>query len=353
MLNRPARPSSREAVNETDSLDSVREQLRIFCADRLGTPQGGVAIRDLERSAEGRSRENWTFELLYTHDGESICEALIVRVDPAGGLVDTSRAREFALLNALDGTGLPVPKVRWLDSEGCWFSRPALVMRREPGVCDYYLLSGDRPVANRLAIAQKLCELLVHVHNVDWLKTGLAPILDGPGQNPSVSELRHWEGVLRRDQREDYPLLDVVTAWLYANAQPPEKTVLVHGDFKPGNVLFVGDEISALLDWELSHLGDPLEDLGWMTQPLRRREQFVAGMWEEEEIVDFYSSKTGASVSRPRLKWWQVFATFRTAVMQVSGRRAFLEGRTEKAFAPTQKVFRALTELLGVDGVSA
>ena len=101
---------------------------------------------------------------------------------------------------------------------------------------------------------------------------------------------------MRRVQLEPEPELAVVIAWLRANAPISPLTVLVHGDFKPGNVLLEGDEVTAILDWETVHLGDPHEDLGWVTNPLRAGEHRIADVWEPEQFLAHWSGCTGIKV---------------------------------------------------------
>jgi Phosphotransferase enzyme family len=130
---------------------------------------------------------------------------------------------------------------------------------------------------------------------------------------------------------------------LRAHAPRSPKTVLVHGDFKVGNVLLGADgHIVGLLDWELAHLGDPHEDLGWVTQPLRTKEHYIKGSWERDELLAYYEAASGCPVDRDAVHWWNVFAAYKTAVMQASGLRAFREGRSEEHYKPTAPVLLAI-----------
>lgn len=323
----------------------IREQLHAFLASQLGasTPD----IDALTKPSIGRSREQWLFDVVWkTADGEER-EPLIVRRDPAGGLVETQRAQEFALLKALEDSALPTPRVRWLDATGAWLGRPSLIMQRVHGAPEYYVINGERPLEVRLRLAQQLCDLLADVHLLDWRSLGVGEILDDPGPSAARAELDRFVEVLHDDQLEPYPELEFAIDWMRSEAPSSSATVLVHGDYKPGNVLLDGDRITALLDWELAHLGDPLEDLGWVTQPLREREHLIPGVWDRAQLVDRYEKATGFEVDPPALQWWNVFATFRTAVMQVSGLRSYLEGRSEESYRPTAKV---LSELVGSVG---
>lgn len=295
-------------------------------------------------AGDGRSRENWSFDLLWPDRREE----LILRRDPEGGLVRTDRSDEFCLLRALEPTPLPSPATRWLDGDGAWFGRPTLIMERLPGRSDYFLLNGDLHLERRLQLAEELCRLLGAVHALDWHVLGLHTLLPDPGEHAAAAELGRWEAVLREDQVEAYPEIDLAIVWLRDRAPSAPERVLVHGDFKPGNVLIDDTSITALLDWELAHLGDPMEDLGWMTQPLRHREQYIPGAWERDEILRTYEAVTRRTVDEARVVWWNTFATFRTAVMQVTGLRSYLDGRSTQPLRPTRKVLGALLEAVEV-----
>jgi aminoglycoside phosphotransferase (APT) family kinase protein len=312
-------------------------------------PEARVEIADLKNTSLGRSRQNWSFDLIWSDGGRSGRDALILRRDPLGGLVESDRAREFALIQALAATGLPVPAARWLDADGRWFGRPSLIMSREPGSCDYYLLTGSRPVEERLDLAHRMCDLLAQVHQVDWKGTGLGALMGDPGPDAARAQIEEWTRVLENDRLEALPEIELTARWLSENAPRSQATVLVHSDFKPGNVLVEDGRVVALLDWELAHLGDPLEDLGWATQPLRHREHMIRGVWERDQILARYQELTGFEVDPAALRWWNLFATFRTAVMQVSGLRSFIEGRSEEPYRPTAKVLKALLDAVAAE----
>lgn len=324
--------------------DQMLGRLQAFFADELA--DATARVTGLVKTSIGRSRENWSFDLVRRDQdtGGELREPLMLRRDPLGGLVETERSKEFAILRALENASVPAPGVCWLDAEGKWFGRPSLIMRREPGECDYYVLSGSRPLNERVTLAQQICDLLAQVHLVDWKSSQLADIFDEPGKWASLAELDQYEAILRRDQSEPYPELELAIQWLRAAPPRAQATVLVHGDFKPGNILLEGTRIVALLDWELAHLGDPMEDLGWVTQPLRRREHIIPGAWEDAQLFERYRRATGFTVEEEHVRWWNVFATFRTVVMQVSGLRSFLEGRSEEPYRPTARVLGTLLE---------
>ncbi len=324
-----------------EASDDILDQLERFLAaqpDVAAPPR----IERLERVGVGRSRENWLFDAVWP---DGTVEPLIVRRDPRGGLLETSRAEEFAVLRALEATAVPAPRVRWLDADGTQLGRPSLVMVREPGEVDYFVVNGDRPRAERVDLAHRFCDLLATLHRADWAGAGLGAVLGDPGPGAARAELDGWTAILRRDQQEPWPELEVARRWLAATAPRSPRTVLVHGDFKPGNVLLDADDrLVALLDWELAHLGDPMEDLGWITQPLRLREHLIPEAWEREDLFARYEAATGIPVDVNAVTWWNVLASYKTAVMQVSGLRSFREGRSDEPYRPTAAVLRALLD---------
>ena len=318
----------------------VAAQLQAFLDAHETEPP---TVVDVDRVGVGRSRENWVFDVV----GPAGREPLILRRDPEGGLVETDRGTEYGLLRALEGSTLPAPRARWLDADGTWLGSPSLVMVRAGGTCDYRVLRGDRPEASRRALAARFCELLAEVHATDWRALGVedvAGMAPDPGPAAAAHELARWEGILHADQFEPHPELELALDALRAGAPRAARTVLVHADFKPGNLLLDGDRVVALLDWELAHLGDPLEDLGWVTQPLRAGEHTIEGRWEAADLVAHYEEVTGTSVDRAALRWWVTFSTFKTAVMQVSGLRSFLEGRSDEPYRPNRRVLAALLD---------
>ncbi|HZZ48112.1 MAG TPA: phosphotransferase family protein [Pseudonocardia sp.] len=321
----------------------IGERLRRFLAEQSGGCAG--TITGLKRASSGRSRDNWLFDLTTTNGADAEGEPLILRTDPEGGLIDTDRAVEFAVLRSLERSALPTPVARWLDADGHTLGRPSLIMRRLPGTCDYRVLRDtDRPLDARVALARAFCELLCDVHRVDWRALGLTETLSDPGPAAARVELVRWAAVLRADQLEPWPELEFAIAVLGEYAPISTGTVLVHSDFKPGNILLDGDRVTALLDWELAHLGDPLEDLGWVTQPLRAGEHTIEEAWEAADLVEHYERTTGSKVDRRALAWWVTFSTFKTAVMQVSGLRAFVEGRADEPYRPTRRVLTTMLD---------
>jgi len=322
--------------------DAMRARLQAWAAEELGDPSARVV--GLRRTSAGFSRENWEFELV--HSGRS--EPMIARRDPPGSVLDTDRALEAAVLRALERTDVPAPVVRWCDPIGERLGRPTLVMDRAEGECDWFVLNGPRPLAARVGIAEQLCDRLADIHLVDWRANGLGDVLDDPGPKAAHRAVDQWEGELRRVQVEAQPELELVLAWLREHAPGSPGTALVHADFKPGNVLLQGDRVTMVMDWELAHLGDPMEDLGWVTNPLRAREHRIEGAWGPDDLLARWALRTGRTVDADAVRWWRVLANLKLCVIVLTGTRAFLDGRFDRVHQPPLTLVRLLFDLIGL-----
>lgn len=327
------------------SAERVVAGLQAMIMDAIPTAHN-FAFTGVERYAGGLSRENWSLDATWVDATGAQSRQLMLMRDASGTLLDTDRKREFAVLKALEATPVPAPKAHWMDHDGHWLGAPSLVMNRMPGRCEYMVLNGTWPLDARLKLARSFTELMANIHAVDWRANGLDAVLDVPTDSPSRVELAHWDAEYRRVQLEPHPELDYILAWLGLNAPKAQAIVLVHGDFKPGNALIEGEHISAKLDWETAHLGDPLEDLGWVTNSVRKREHQIAGVWEREQIVATYSALTGRRVNEAALRWWNVFSCWKLAVIQLTAVNEFVAGRYDRVFQTPSWLYRPMFQMM-------
>ena len=305
-----------------------------------------ICLERLSRAAGGLSRENWSLDASWTDAKGQHAHRLMLMRDAAGTLLNTERSREFEVLKALEGSAVAAPVVHWIDPDGRFLGAPSLVMALMPGSCDYMVLNGSRPLPERLELAHDFLELLVNIQTVDWRAQGLGERLGVPQGSPAKTELGHWQAEYLRVQLEPHPELDYVRVWLARTVPQAEEIVLVHGDFKPGNALIEGKRITAKLDWETAHLGDPLEDLGWITNPVRKREHQISGHWERPQIIEAYRQLTGRKVSEADLTWWNVFSCWKLAVIQLTAVNEFVAGRYDRVFHTPSWLFRPMLQMM-------
>ncbi|WP_256974136.1 phosphotransferase family protein [Rhodococcus sp. NCIMB 12038] len=330
------------------TMPELTDALRVFLSRHLA-PGADPEIVALYRAGTGSSRENWPFDATWTESGERSTHRLLMRRDPTSAVVDTARSAEFHLLAALEATAIPAPRVHWLDDEGADLARPTMIGDRYDGKAHRGVLRDKNPLhltaGQQLTLAQDMCDVLGRLHSLDIDELGLRQILPVPASSPAEHELERWIGELSSNELEPQPGLRLCAEWLRDHLPAaPDRLVLVHGDFRPANVLVDQGEFGVLLDWELARLGDPLDDLGWYTTPLYRGEHFIPGQWTQEEFLARYTARTGIDVSPAALTFWQILSTFRLAIIALNGVRNFCELGSDRPAAPVDALIAKVVD---------
>jgi len=171
----------------------------------------------------------------------------------------------------------------------------------------------------------------------------LPPSIRRPAGHAAGIELDKAEAEALAD--ETLPCIEMrVAAWWLRDNLPaaPARKVLVHGDFRPANLLVDKGKVTALLDWEFAHTGDPVEDLGWYLAPRYRAEHFIPGLWGREDFVAAYEVASGLAVDRAALGWWAVFGQYKLCAMVLAAQRAFANGDAERIPVAGAVMFRDL-----------
>jgi aminoglycoside phosphotransferase (APT) family kinase protein len=285
----------------TDPAASLATSLAELLARSLGHQ---VRIGDVTRLSGGASRETWSFDAEI--DGTD--QALILRRDPPGrpsepGVMDL----EGRLLRCCHAAGLPVPEVVAVD-DGSLLGTPGIVMSRVAGETLARRIQRDEEFAHARTLLARQCGEFV---------AGLQRIRvdDAPGLS-DLDPLEHY----RQRWRElggVSPTFELAFRWLDQRRPASGRPVIVHGDFRLGNLVVDADGLAAVLDWEIAHLGDPIEDLAWMcVKAWRYREQLpVGGVGHLHELLDAYAAAGGPVVERDAFRWWLVFNTLKWGVI--------------------------------------
>ncbi|HJQ82949.1 MAG TPA: phosphotransferase family protein [Candidatus Binatia bacterium] len=300
------------------------ERLATWLAARLGVE--GVAVEGLRRLAGGASRELWAFDVVRP-DGTR--ERLVLRRDPPGHHVQSSRRDEFALLRAAADAGLPVPRVRWCEDDATVLDAPFFVMDLVAGETLARRLLRDAEYAPaRSALPAQLADALARIHRIDPALPGLE-FLPRPaaGESPAAAELARYDQIYRAIAPDPHPALELAFRWLAPRLPPPRPPAVVHGDYRIGNVIFGPEGLRAVLDWELAHVGDPLEDLGWLCVRSWRfgGELPVGGLCERDELFAAYERSARAPVDRAAVRWWEVFGNLKWGIICIMQARTFLD----------------------------
>jgi len=312
----------------------LQERIQAYISARLGAP-GGVVISNLRQIPGGASRETWSFDAHWRENGRESARGFVMRRDPDASLLVTDRDVEFRVMDAVAAHGVPAPKMYWLERDGSLLDRPFFVMERIDG-CETSptkVLMEPPFFAVRHRLAQQFVDVLARIHTLDWEAGGL-DFLGAPASEAdcAITEIEKWEAVVDRDALEPEPVLRAAFRWLRRNLPPPaQRIVLVHADFRTGNLLCSEEgEIRGVLDWEMTHLGDPMEDIAWASiRPWRwLGDEQISGLMDRGEFYHAYESASGFTVSEDAVRFWEVLGNLKLAAIFITGARSFCDGRT-------------------------
>ncbi len=291
-------------------------------------------IRDLRRIHGGASRETYRFEMVYLDSGIEQKRGLIVRRDPVGSLIDTDRALEFVAYQSFYDTKVPVPMALILEEDEKWLDRPFFIME-EIADCESASPFGEPPYAKSAKqIGEQFWSILGQIAARDVDATDMPSVVDVPQlENCWSRELNYWEGVINDDELEPHPLLRAAIRYLRRNPPaPPEKLSIVHGDFRTGNFLYDDrGNIKAILDWEMAHIGDPHEDLGWAMNELwsYKNPQVPCGLIDSELAISIWEQSSGISFNEETFRWWKLFNTVKGLSIWISSAKEYQDGKNQ------------------------
>jgi aminoglycoside phosphotransferase (APT) family kinase protein len=313
----------------------VREPLERFLDDH------GIGAGELRAERIGEGHSNITF-LVQRADAR-----VVLRRPPRPPLPPSAHdvLREARLLRALEGTAARVPRVLAVGDDEDVLGVPFYVMEEVHGD----VLTGDLPQAldapdERRRICEELVDALVEIHAVDWRAAGL----DGYGKPTGYLErqLRRFNGLWEHNKTRELPIVHEVADWLAQNLPDSAEATIVHGDFRLGNVMFGSRppaRLVSVFDWELSTIGDPLADVGYLTvtwaepedpadtsfanlNALTRKDGFLS----REGLIARYEERSGRSISA--INWYQALALWKAAVFMEGNYKRFLAGNSDDEY---------------------
>jgi aminoglycoside phosphotransferase (APT) family kinase protein len=317
------------------SLPPYRAALSSEITDMLSgffaTQRPGATVSGVRRVGGGASKEQFFFTLTDTGADEQY----LLRMDPRLAITETDREREFILLQAMQGV-VPVPEAVWVDPNAEHFPQPAAIMKVVSGVTKP---SGAGIKVSGLGtwlgpdlrgkLRDQFMDHLVTIHGYDWETSELRgyEVPDADPKQAARWSFNYWRELWQVDEGETRPIISLAEQWLADNMPDCSELVMIHGDYRTGNYLFdeASGRITALLDWELARIGDVHEDLAWvLMQVFGTFEESKDGkdtifrasdLFEREEFIRIYEERSGRTVNRKALHYYDVMSSWKCYVI--------------------------------------
>ena len=273
-----------------------------------------------QRLSGGASQETWALS------GED--QSVILRRAPGGTNTALSSAAiglpaEARLIQAAGAAGVPVPEVLHILDAQDGLGDGFLMSRILGETIARPILRDDAFATARTRLAAQCGNALAAIHSIptDELPPELQ-VSDG------MAQIAQYEEIYRGFEAPR-PVFELSLQWLKANAPTPLSTVLVHGDFRLGNLMVDATGLAAVLDWELAHLGDPREDIAWVcvnSWRFGQSQNRVGGFGSLESLLDVYNQKSGLQISARDVDWWEMLGSLKWGIMCMIMYEAFRSG---------------------------
>ena len=284
-------------------------------------------VENLARISGGASRETYRYDAV----AGAARGGYILRRDPPGSLIETDRRLEFLAIRSFEGKDVAAPRAVALEVAGAELERPFFIMERIDGGVAASPFAADPYGARARAIGKRFFTILgrIAAEPIDGLPMLEAALMPAP-KDCWRRELDDWAGVIDADEHHPQPIVRAAIRRLRSRTPPPPTRVsVVHGDYRAGNFLHDGaGQILAVLDWEMAHLGDPLEDLAWALDPLwsPAGDGRVSGMIDESDALAVWRAVSGLEIDPEAFAWWRLFASVKAQAIWTSSAKAWREG---------------------------
>lgn len=304
----------------TESQVLLSELLAEVLAPVLSVDGKRPLISQLQRLTGGAAAQTWAFVAEVSHESH----ALILRLgqDQQQFGAALPKQREAQLIEVARRSGVIAPEVLASLPAGNALGE-GFIMRRLGGeALPQRILRDERYAGARARLTGQCADNLAAIHAIPVNQVAI-PKLDADRQ----IEL-YREAYLTYPLRS--PVFEYAFRWLAQGSPEMQRETVVHGDFRNGNLLINEQGISAVLDWELAHIGDPMEDLGWLcvnSWRFGQRDRPVGGFGRREQLYQAYERASGHGVSADRVHYWEVFGTLKWAVICLYQAHVHLSGK--------------------------
>ena len=319
------------AYNRPVTPEEVSDKLAAFLKRHHGAKS--VRIENLRLLTGGASRQTYSFDAIVEHaDGRTETLALVARADPRKGPNTMSRETEYRVLEAAAAGGVPGPRMHLMGDES--LGVPFFLMDRVEGeTIARRILRDNAYTEARSLMTSQLGRIAAAIHRIPIDTPGLERLpRPESGLSSAETEIMRFEQTYRAIAPEPHPAFELAFRWLKLNLPPPAEPTLVHGDYRMGNLIVGPEGVRSVLDWELAHIGDPLEDFGFLCVRSWRfgnDEMPVAGVGQRDELFAAYEAAGGRKVDPQAVSWWETFGNLRWGIICIMQARAYLDGMSK------------------------
>jgi aminoglycoside phosphotransferase (APT) family kinase protein len=305
--------------------DFLLERLTEFLTRENKNP---TVVFDLKPISGGASRDTWFF----TSRDANYQLDLILRRDLPTQMFDQAltRAQEFKLMRLAFSQGVMVPKMHYLCEDVSALGSPFLIMQYISGVSiGTKVVHAPEFAQARKELPEQLAQQLALIHNMNLSSLDFS--LPRPPENKSAAQdtiEQMWE--ILDTLKVNNPVWEWTLRWAQNHLPKAPRTTFIHGDFRLGNVLVDSDGLTAVIDWEFAHVGDPNEELGYICMRDWRfgnGKLHFAGISDRETFLHYYEQYSKTKVDRYAVDWWEIMGNIRWGIICLSQANRHLSGQ--------------------------
>lgn len=295
------------------SVRVTRETVEHYLRDRFAERQQ-LSVTAFEELPGGSSKATFLVDVQGLEDRE--VTSVVIRMDRQGGSTDKRVIDEAPVLQAAYRLGFPVAELLWTEADPAALGLPFIVTRKVVGAPAGGMMGA---VASQIGadVGKDVARILARLHSMDPAEFGLTP---GSGDHPMWALIDNARQLWCASKREPDGLLECCLCWLEENLPPmPPRLSLIHGDVGAHNLLIADGRVAAILDWELFHLGDPMEELAYSRTSIEK-------MMPWDEFLAEYERHGGGAYSERAEDYYRVWVAVRNAIYTLRCKAAFYSG---------------------------
>jgi aminoglycoside phosphotransferase (APT) family kinase protein len=319
-----------------DGAQTIQEAIVAYLRVKMPEAQD-LKLTDFTQVTGGWSHHIYVFDASWNENGRDTTRGMCLRKDPGAGLLRelSSLKQQYRVLQALEATILPTPRIYWYEEDPKLLGGPFLIMEKIEGeVPNPWSRVGKEAyaeAARRGKLPRSFVETLAALHNLDWRAAKLEFMgVPDQGNDFALREIAKWESLVEQSQHKPEPVLTELLMWLKSNAPPVQRLALVHGAYRTGNLIIRDDAIAAVVDWELQVIGDPMYDVAYVLSDLNREgSPLLSCLVERDFFLDYYQRLTGLTVDLKVCRYYEILYMMRSAAFWISASSLFAEGKNK------------------------